>query len=79
MFTIYGINAITLYVGSGLLARTLSNILIDGIPLKVLIHTQLFASWLSPYLASLAYAVTWIVGWFLALWWMYRRGIVIKV
>jgi len=29
--------------------------------------------------ASLGYAITWILGWFLVLAWMYRRRLFIKV
>ena len=78
-FTIYGVNAIALYVGSGVLARTLAYLQVDGVPLKHLIHGHLFASWLPPYVASLAYAITWVGGWFLILYWMYRRRLFIKV
>ena len=78
-FTIYGVNAIALYVGSGVLARTLAYVRVDGLPLKQLIYGQLFGSWLPPYVASLAYALTWIGGWFLVLFWMYRRELFIKV
>ena len=78
-FTIYGVNAIALYVGSGVLARTLAYVDVDGASLKQLIHGHLFASWLSHYVASLAYALTWIGGWFLVLFWMYRRRLIIKV
>jgi predicted acyltransferase len=78
-FTVYGVNAIALYVGSGVLARTLAYLQINGVPLKQLIHGQVFASWLPPYVASLGYALTWIGGWFLVLSWMYRRRIIIKV
>jgi len=79
LFTIYGVNAIALYVGSGVLARTLAYVQIDGVPLKQLLHGHLFASWLPPYVASLAYAVTWVGGWFVVLYWMYRRRLFIKV
>jgi len=78
-FTIYGVNAIALYVGSGVLARTLAYIKVDGVSLKQLIYGHLFASWLPPYMASLGYAITWILGWFLVLAWMYRRRLFIKV
>ena len=78
-FTVYGVNAIALYVGSGILARTLIYVRIGGVPLKQLIYNHLFAPWLPPHAASLAYALTWIGGWFLVLWWMYRRAIFIKV
>ena len=78
-FTIYGVNAIALYVGSGVLARTLTYVQVEGVTLKEIIYGNLFASWLSPYEASLGYAVTWIGGWFLLLFWMYRRRLFIKV
>ena len=78
-FTIYGVNAIALFVGSGLLARTLAYVQISGVSLKQQIYSRVFASWLPPYEASLAYALTWIAGWFLVLGWMYRRRIFIKI
>ena len=79
LFTIYGVNAIALFVGSGVLARTLAYVKIDGVPLKELIYDHLFASWLPPYVASLAYAIAWIGGWFVVLFWMYRRRLFIKI
>jgi predicted acyltransferase len=79
IFVIYGVNAIALYVGSGILARTLSNVRVGDASLKELIFGNLFASWLPPYPASLAYAITWIFGWFLVLAWMYRRRLLIKI
>jgi len=78
-FTIYGVNAIALFVGSGVLARTLAYVKIDGLPLKEVIHGHLFASWMPPHVASLAYAITWVGGWFLILSWMYRRRLFIKI
>lgn len=78
-FTIYGVNAIALYVGSGVLARTLTYVQVEGVTLKEIIYGNLFASWLSPFVASLGYAVAWIGGWFLLLFWMYRRRLFIKV
>jgi predicted acyltransferase len=78
-FTIYGVNAIALFVGSGVLARTLAYVKIDGLPLKDVIHGHLFASWMPPHVASLAYAITWVGGWFLVLSWMYRRRLFIKI
>jgi predicted acyltransferase len=73
------VNAIALFVGSGVLARTLAYVQIDGVPLKELIHGHLFASWLPPYVASLAYAIAWVGGWFVVLYWMYRRRLFIKI
>ena len=53
LFPIYGVNAIALYVGSGVLARTLAYVQIDEVSLKQLLHGHLFASWLPPHIASL--------------------------
>ena len=79
VFEIYGINAIALYVGSGILARTLAYVRVGDSSLQQVIYRSAFASWLPPHAASLAYAVIWIVGWFLVLAWMYRRRIFIKI
>ena len=79
ILVIFGVNAIALYVGSGLLARTFSYIKVGGISLKQQIFDHLFASWLPPHVASLGYAITWIIGWYVVLAWMYRRNVFIKV
>jgi predicted acyltransferase len=78
-FLVYGVNSITVFVGSGLLARALSNVQIGETSLQEFLYSHLFTSWLPPYPASLAYALTWITGWFLVLAWMYRRGLMLKV
>jgi predicted acyltransferase len=78
-FLVYGVNSITVYVGSGLLSRTLGYVEIDGTSLQELLYAQLFSSWLPPYAASLAYAITWIAGWFAVLLWMYRRRLMLKI
>lgn len=78
-FVIYGVNAITVFVGSGVLARTLGYVKIDGRSLQSIVYESLFASWLPPHVASLAYAVAWVAGWFAVLAWMYRRRWIVKV
>jgi predicted acyltransferase len=72
-------NAIAVFVGSGVLARTLIYFELGGVPLKELLYQPLFAAWLPPHAASLAYALTWVLGFFLVLSWMYRRSIFIKI
>ena len=79
MFVIYGVNAIAVFVGSGVLARTLAVVRIGDTSLKQLIYQSLFASWLPPRTASLGYAFTWVACWFLVLAWMYRRRLLIKI
>lgn len=76
---LYGVNAISVFVGSGVLAKTLIYLKVSDRSLQSILHQTLFASWLPPYAASLAYALAWIAGWFVVLWWMDRRGMVLKV
>jgi len=82
-FVIYGVNAIVVFVASGLLAKTLGLIHLPlggaSVSSQVFIYRTLFASWLSPINASLAYALANVVGWYAVLWWLDRRSIHIKV
>ena len=82
-FVIYGVNAIVVFVASGLLAKTMGLIKLplDGatVSSQVFLYRTLFLSWLEPINASLAYAVANIVFWYGILWWMDKRRIHIKV
>lgn len=81
-FQIYGVNALTVFVLSGLLGRTLVEIKVGSDPpqtLKTWLYETLFHSWLSDKNASLAYAVTWVLAWFVVLTIMYRKQWIIKV
>jgi predicted acyltransferase len=83
-FVIFGVNALALYVFSGLLARVLGFIPMlkpDGAPgdLKTWLYEHLFASWLSPVNASLAYAAAYVLLWLGLMTILYRRRIFIKV
>jgi predicted acyltransferase len=65
-FVVFGVNAITLFVGSGVMARLLGLIKVptaDGsrISLQSWIFQNLFLSWLPPYRASLAFAICFIL------------------
>lgn len=84
-FVSYGKNAIVLYVGSELLARTLGSIAWgigpDGEPfhLAARAHALLFAWWLPPVVASFAFAMATVLLWYLVARLMDRRGIYVKV
>jgi predicted acyltransferase len=82
---VYGTNALLVFVGSGLLARivgSLWTLQVDG-------KQQTAKDWFfehgllepigDPHLASLAFGVVWVLGWYVVLAWLYRRGIVWKV
>jgi predicted acyltransferase len=83
-FVVYGINAILVFVASGLLAKTLYLVKLPtasgaSLSLQVLLYRNLFASWLSPVNASLAYALANVLFWYAVLLWLDRRGIHLKV
>ncbi len=83
-FIIFGVNALALFVFSGLLGRLMGVIKLprgDGssIALQPFIFRNLFASWASPLNASLLYAITYIFFWLFLMWLLYRKRIFIKV
>ena len=81
---VYGRNAITVFVMSGVLGRLLVLVHLPGgagrpQALKTWIFQNIFLSWLPPVYASLAYALAWVGGWYLVLLWMYKRNLFLKV
>lgn len=83
-FVIFGVNALALFVGSGLMARLLGIIKVpaaDGnyISLQKFIFDNFYLSWASPINASLAYAISFILLWLFLMWLLYRKKIYIKV
>jgi predicted acyltransferase len=83
-FVVYGQNPTIAFVGSGVLARCIYSIFKvtkDGkrIPLQQGIYETLFASWLSPINASLAFAVSFVLFWYAILYYLYKRNIIFKV
>jgi len=69
-----GRNAIVLFVGSGILVRTM---LWWGV--KQPLYDALFRSWLPPYPASLAFAIANVLFWYAILWELDRRKIYLHV
>ena len=83
-FVIYGMNPMVAFVGSGVMARCIYSIFTvnyDGkkIPLEAGIYQSMFASWLDPVNASLAFAVTFVLFWFVILSVLYQKKIFFKV
>lgn len=83
-FVVFGVNALALYVLSSLMAKALSVInapKLDGSTgdLKTFIYERMLATWLSPINASLAFALGYVLLWWLLMWVLYRRKIFIKV
>ena len=73
---VLGVNALTLYVLSSLLAQCLALVpLHDGMTAKRYLFDHVFAPWASPINASLAYAATYLALWWTAMWALDRRGL----
>jgi predicted acyltransferase len=84
-FLVFGTNAITAYWLSTLFGIVLDWITFtrpqDGeeVVLKTYLYDTLYATWLSPANASLAYAVTYVLVWLALLSVLYRRRIFIRI
>lgn len=79
----YGKNPMVAFVGSGLMAKSLGLIHLsrDGVPvaLQQYLYQSLFAPWLAPRNASLAYAAVFVLTWYLILQALEKRGIIFRV
>jgi predicted acyltransferase len=82
-FMVFGVNAIALYVGTGVMARLLGVFKLpwggETISLQGWIFQKLFAPWFSPINASLAYAIVFVLLWLGLMWILYSRKIFIRV
>jgi predicted acyltransferase len=83
-FVIFGVNALALFVGSGIMARIMGLIKVPGpegssISLQPWIFTNIFLPLGSPINASLTYAICFILVWLFLMWLLYRKKIYIKV
>ena len=83
-FVVYGTNPLVAFVGSGLMARLIGSMITwetDGrrVSLQQVVYQSAFASWASPKLASLGFALGFVGVWYLILLQLHRRGIVVKV
>ncbi len=83
-FVIYGVNPIVAFVGSAVMARiiyTLWKVEYDGKlqSIQSVIYQAVFLSWLPPRVASLAFALTFVLFWLGILTVLYRRNIILKV
>ncbi len=83
-FTVYGMNAIFVFVLSGVAGRSLGLIKLtmeDGTQksLGAFIYQSLFVPLASPLNSSLLYAITWISVMYLIVWILYKRKWFVKV
>jgi predicted acyltransferase len=82
---IYGVNPIVAFWGSGAMARLIYSVIkvpCGGeakVALQRCVYDSAYASWLPDKLASLAFALTFVLVWLGILWVLYRRRIFLKV
>jgi predicted acyltransferase len=79
-FEIVGVNAITVYVGAGLMARVLGATHVGELTTHEWIFKNLFTDHITdPKLASLGFALLYVAVWWLIAWAMSRRGWSLRV
>jgi predicted acyltransferase len=83
-FVVFGTNALAVFFLTGLCPRLVNWIKVtgaDGKPEGLLgyLYQTLFASWMTPINASLAYAICFVLVWLGLMWLLYRKNIFIKV
>jgi len=83
-FVVYGMNAITVFFMSGLVARIMSLIKVTGadgtlVDSKTWLYQSFFVPYFSPINASLAWALVYVVFWLGLMWILYAKKIFIKI
>jgi predicted acyltransferase len=84
-FVVYGVNPMLAFLGSGVMARGIASLWTwetaagTRTSAQQFVFNTMYASWLPPRDASLAYAVSFVTLWFLLLWAAWKRGIMLKV
>lgn len=80
---VYGSNAILVFVGSGLVAKTLIYTTVgtggDSLSVYGWIYRTVFLSWATPINASLGFAVATVLCWLGVAWFLYRKRVFLKV
>lgn len=71
---VMGLNAITVFVASGLVARVFYRLMIGGKSLQAWIFEWGFASWAGNWSGSLLMAIVTLALWWLAMYGLYRQG-----
>jgi predicted acyltransferase len=83
-FVIYGVNPTIAFVGSGIMARLLSSLLkvnYGGKPtsLQTVSYKMTFEPWFTPEFASMLWALSFVMFWFVILAVLWKRNIILKV
>jgi predicted acyltransferase len=83
-FMVYGVNAITVFFLSGIIAKTMNFIKVNGpegepVSLKTMLFKSYFVPNFTPLNASLAWALSFVSFWLIVMYIMHKRKVYIKV
>ena len=78
-FAVYGVNALAVYVLSGLFAKTLGLIQVGDVSLRTWVWRTVYEPLASPSNASLLYSLSFVALFWLVAWGMYRRNWIVRV
>jgi predicted acyltransferase len=83
-FVVFGMNPILAFVGAGVMARLIYSLIkvnYDGksVALQSAIYQSAFASWLEPKNASLAFAISFVMFWYVIVYVLYKKRVFLKV
>ena len=84
-FVIYGMNPIVAFWGSGAMARLIYSVIKvpcggeNPVAVQKCVYDSVYSSWLPDKLASLAFALSFVLVWLGILWILYRKRIFLKV
>jgi predicted acyltransferase len=78
-FDVFGLNPLVAFLGSGVMARLLGILKIDGVSLQALSYRTLFKPYFPPELASLLWALLFVAVWYGLLSLLHWRRIYLRV
>jgi predicted acyltransferase len=78
-FVVFGVNPLVAFIGSEAMARLIYSVLTIGAVSVATAGYNLFTPWLPPRVASLAFAIGFVLLWLGVLTVLYRRNIIFKV
>ena len=79
IFVVFGMNAITGYVLSGILQGIINFTSIGGVPTTLWFYKHAIAPYFAPFNASLVRAIIYLILTWLPMYWLYKKKIYIKV
>lgn len=78
-FVVYGVNPLIAFVGSGVVARLLGLFKVGDVPVQRWTYQLAYEPFFPPKLASLLWALTFVLVWLALLGLMYRRNVIVRV